>query len=660
MERLRELIRHHDHRYHVLNQPAISDAEYDRLFRELKALEERHPELVTPDSPTQRVGGLPEAAFQPVRHASPMLSLDNVFDEEELTAWHQRLLKALPDQRPSFTVEPKIDGVGLALTYEGGALTQAATRGDGLTGEEVTANARTIRAIPLRLRSTPPARLEVRGEVYMTSGDVARYNEQAGRRGEETFANPRNAAAGSLRQKDPAITAARPLRFVTHSCGAVEGLRVATHWEFLQSCRRLGLPVTEQARRCRSFEEARQHCRRLEERREQLAYETDGAVVKVNELAIRQRLGMTFRSPRWAIAYKFAPLQAVTQVVGVAHSVGRTGVITPVAQLEPVACGGVTISSATLHNYDEVERLGVKVGDRVIIQRAGDVIPQVVTVIDSRRTGAEHAITPPARCPVCDGAIAKDKEEQVAYRCINPACPAQLRQLILHFASRAALDIEGLGEVVAEELVTRRLVRDASDLYRLTEQELRSLPLFAEKRAQKLLEAIRASRTRGLSRLLYGLGIRHVGEKVARDLAERFGTMDRLMQADRETLDEMAGVGPVVAEAVAQYVSQPPTQTLIKQLEAAGVKMTEAAPRGPKPLAGQTFVFTGGLSRLTRAQAEELVRQLGARAASSVSRATDYVVAGSDPGSTFEQAKKLGVTILDEAKFEQLVGDARS
>jgi DNA ligase (NAD+) len=655
IERLRETIRRHDHRYYVLAQPEISDAEYDRLMRGLTALEARAPHLVTPDSPTQRVGGIPDEAFRPVRHATPMLSLDNAFNEEELLAWHQRVAKALPGVSPTYTVELKIDGVGLALTYERGRLSQAATRGDGTTGEEVTANARTIRAIPLRLAGSPPRRLEVRGEVYMARKAFERYNAAANREGGETFANPRNAAAGSLRQKDPRVTAARPLRFFAHSYGAVEGASFASHGEFLEACQRFGLPITEEAQVCRTFDEVRARCRQWETRHDRLAYEADGVVIKVNERSLQERLGMTMKSPRWAIAYKFPAHRATTRILDVLHSVGRTGTVTPVASLTPVSCGGVTISSATLHNYDEVGRLGVKIGDWVVIQRAGDVIPQVVSVIESKRTGKERAIKPPAACPECHGVIAKEQEEDVAFRCINPSCPAQLARSILHFGSRAALDIEGLGDVVVEQLVSRQVIRDAADLYRLTEADLLKIPLFAEKKAQNLLERIRASRTRGLARLLYSLGIRHVGERAARGLAERFGSMDRLMQADQAALEALRGVGPVVAEAVVQFFHQPATRALIKKLEAAGVTMTEERRAGAQPLAGTTFVFTGELSGMSRAEAEALVRTLGGAASSSVSRKTSYVVVGDSPGSKFDKARQLGVTILDEAQFTRLV-----
>ena len=654
IERLRELIRHHDYQYYVTNRPDASDAEYDHLLRELQSLEAQAPHLVAPDSPTQRVGGIPDEAFRPVRHATPMLSLDNAFNEEELLAWQQRIAKGLQSSAPTYTVELKIDGVGLALTYERGRLLQAATRGDGAAGEEVTANARTIRAIPLRLQGDPPRRFEVRGEVHMTNRDFERYNAQATRRGEEMFVNPRNAAAGSLRQKDPSITAARPLRFLTHSYGAVEGGRFATHWGFLQACRRFGLPVNEHAIRCESFEAVRRHCRRLEALRERLGYEADGIVIKVNELALQERLGTTMRSPRWAIAYKFTAQQATTRVLNVLHSVGRTGAVTPVAKLKPVFCGGVTISSATLHNYEEVERLGVKRGDWVVIQRAGEVIPQVVQVLESRRTGKERAIRPPARCPECGGTIAKEKEAEVAYRCINPSCPAQLAREVLHFGSRGAMDIEGLGEVVIEQLVSQHVIRDVADLYRLTAEDLLKLPLFAEKKAEKLLETVRASKARGLARLLYGLGIRHVGEKAAIDLAEAFGSMGALADADRSRLDGLPGVGPVVAEAVTQFFHQPQTRGLIKKLEAAGLKMTEERRGGPQPLIGMTFVLTGELSSMSRAEAESLVRQLGGKTSSSVSRLTTYVVAGAVPGSKLTKAKQLGVKVIDEAAFKQL------
>jgi DNA ligase (NAD+) len=656
LERLRQTIRHHDYRYYVLNQPEVADPEYDRLLRELEALEAQAPHLVTPDSPTQRVGGVPDEAFQPVRHAVAMLSLENAFTEEEFAAWHERVRKGLGGREPTYAVEPKVDGVSLALTYERGLLARAATRGDGTTGEDVTANAKTIRAIPLRLRGEPPRRLDVRGEVFMAVAAFARYNERAKREGGETFANPRNATSGSLRQKDPAVTAARPLRFWTHSVGLVEGRTFATHAEFLDACRGWGLPVQPHAVVCRTLEAVRRHHRHIEALRERLGYEVDGVVVKVNELPLRARLGLTHRSPRWAIAYKFAAHQATTRVLGIEHSVGRTGVITPVAKLAPVACAGVTISSATLHNYDEVKRLGVKVGDRVLIQRAGDVIPQVVKVIESTRTGRERGIRPPRTCPDCGGRVVREKAEDVAYRCISPSCPTQAVRSLRHFVSRGAMDIEGLGDVLIEQLVARRLIRDVADLYRLTAADLRQLDLVAEKKAQNLVSAIAASTSRGLSRLLFGLGIRHVGEKAALVLAEHFGSMAALAQADAEALQEVPDVGPVMGESLATYFRQPATKALLRRLEDAGVRMTEEAALGPKPLAGKVFVFTGGLAALARDEAEQLVRRLGGKTSSSVSKQTTYVVAGDAPGSKFDRAKQLGVTILDETQFKKLIG----
>jgi len=656
VETLRSHIRHHDYRYYVLDQPEISDADYDALLRKLQELEGRYPQLVTLDSPTQRVGGSPVDVFKPVKHRVPMLSLDNAFSTEELHGWHERVVKGLRDGTHTCTVELKIDGVGLALTYERGLLAHAATRGDGLTGEDVTANAKTIRAIPLRLRDAAPRILEVRGEVYMTLHDFKRYNDEADRKGEETFANPRNAAAGSLRQKDPRITDARPLRFFVHSYGWVEGKAFHTHWEFLQTCKALGLPVEEHAVCCRSYEEVEELCQRWATQRRRLAYEVDGAVVKVNELPLQQRLGFTLRSPRWAIAYKFPAHQATTKLLEVVPSVGRTGTITPVAKLTPVACGGVTISSATLHNYEEVKRLGVKAGDWVVIQRAGEVIPQVIKVIDSKRTGSEKPIKIPTTCPACRGPVTKEKEEEVAYRCVNPACPAQLVRAILHFASREAMDIEGLGEAVAEQLVQRGLAHDVADLYRLTKDQVLTLELFGDKKADNLLGAIRASTSRGLARLLYGLGIRHVGEKAAIVLAEQFRSISRLMEADEERLQKIPEVGPVMAKTAADYFRHPATRKLVEELRQVGVKLTEELATGPKPLAGRTVVLTGELAGWSRADAEALIRQLGGKTASSVSQQTDYVVVGDHPGSKHQKAKALGVTILDEAQFKKLIG----
>ena len=653
---LREHIRHHDYRYYVLNQPEVSDADYDKLMRRLQELETRYPQLVTPDSPTQRVGSMVDEAFQPIRHRVPMLSLDNAFDTDELLAWHRRVVKGLDGATHVYTAELKIDGVGIALTYTRGLLSQAATRGDGETGEDVTANAKTIRSIPLRLRDHAPRLLEVRGEVYMTLEDFKRYNLEASRKGGETFANPRNAAAGSLRQKDPHVTASRPLRVFVHSYGAVEGRASRTHWEFLRTCQDLGLPIEEHTVLVKSIEEVMASCKRWESQRERLAYEVDGMVIKVNELALQQRLGFTMRSPRWAIAYKFPAHQATTRVLDVVASVGRTGTLTPVAKLKPVACGGVTISSATLHNYEEVERLGVRVGDWVMIQRAGEVIPQVINVLTSRRTGSEKPVKIPTTCPECRGTIAKEKEEEVAYRCVNPACPAQLVRRLIHFASREAMDIEGLGEVVAEQLVQQRFVQDVADAYRLTKPSLLKLELFGEKRADNLLAAIAASKARGLARVLYGLGVRHIGEKAAIVLAQQFGSVQRLVEASEERLRQIPEVGPVMAASIVQAFRQPAMKKLIEKLRGVGVKLTEEVVEGPKPLAGLTLVLTGELSGFSRAEAEALIRRLGGRTTSSVSKQADYVVVGENPGSKYDKAKALGVKLIDEAQFKKLIG----
>ncbi len=660
MEQLRAVIRHHEVCYHVRQQPEISDAEYDQLLRELRMLEAQAPQLITPDSPTQRVGAPPDEAFRPVRHARPMLSLENAFTEEELSSWQARVAKLLPGCTPTYTVELKIDGVGLALTYEDGRLLRAATRGDGTTGEEVTAQAKTIRAIPLRLQGTPPRHVEVRGEVYLEREAFKQHNARSQAEGGETFANPRNAAAGSLRQKDPQVTATRPLRFFAHSSGGGSDERFATHWEFLEACREFGLPITEHATVCRSFDAVRQQCRRLERLRDRLRYDADGVVIKVNELAWQRQVGATLKSPRWAIAYKFPAQQATTQVLEVCGSVGRTGTVTPVASLTPVACGGVTISSVSLHNYDEVDRLGLRIGDWVILQRSGEVIPQVIKVIESRRTGQERPIRPPKRCPACQGRIAKDHADDVAYRCGNPSCPAQLVRAVLHFGSRRAMDIEGLGEVVVEALVSRAVIHDVADLYRLTEQELLAFPLFAQKKAQNLLQQITTSQSQGLARLLYGLGIRHVGERAAQELAERFGSLARLAYAEVSELEAMPGIGPVIARSVVAYFRQPQTRVLVRKLTAAGLVMTERTRLESSSLAALTFVFTGTLSRMSRAEAEALVRTLGGQVASHVSRKTSYLIVGEAPGSKYHEAQQLGVPVFDEAGFMRLIEAART
>ncbi|HVO32752.1 MAG TPA: NAD-dependent DNA ligase LigA, partial [Elusimicrobiota bacterium] len=471
IEFLRQTIQHHDYRYYVLAQPEISDQDYDRLMKELESTEKSFPELVTSDSPTQRVGGMVEDGFSAIRHRIPMLSLSNTYNENEVLEWDNRLRGILGISEFNYVVEPKMDGVSASLVYENGRLARGATRGDGETGEDITANLRTLRSIPLRLRPPFPKWLDIRGEVFMTLKDFARMNAVADKRGEELFANPRNAAAGSLRQKDPSITASRPLRFLAHSFGVSEGVTWRTQYDFLKACAEMGIPTPALTQRCDTIMECMRHCRKLERDRESLDYEIDGAVIKVNDFALRERAGTTHKSPRWAVAYKFEAQQATTQVLDIRASVGRTGTVTPVAKLKPISVSGVTISSATLHNFDEIKRLDIKIGDHVVIQRAGDVIPKVLKVVESLRTGKERPFASPSECPVCGGPIAKEKEIEVAYRCTNPACPAQLGRSLVHFASRDALDIEGLGEVAVQQLVERKLIKDVADIYGLTKRE---------------------------------------------------------------------------------------------------------------------------------------------------------------------------------------------
>lgn len=663
IDRLRAEIDRHDTLYYVRNQPEISDTEYDRLMKRLQALEEAHPDLITPDSPTQRVSGTPTEEFPSVRHRTPMLSLDNTYSPEEVLAWDKRVDKGLSGEKREYVVEPKIDGVSLSLTYRDGRLETAATRGDGETGEDVTPNARTIKAIPLHLRGKAPALFEARGEVYIEKKDFERFNEEARRRGEEeeVFSNPRNAAAGSLRQKDSRITSQRPLKFFVHSFGWVEGSVFTSHWEYLEKCRGYGFATTPGALITSRVEEVLDHYKKVEEKRDKLPFEADGLVVKINDFDQQKTLGFTMKSPRWAIAYKFPAHQATTKILDIIASVGRTGVITPVAKLEPVECGGVTISNTTLHNFDEIKRLGVKIGDTVLIERAGEVIPKVIKVITSKRNGAEKDFKVPKHCPRCGGEVVREKEADVAYRCINPSCPALLEGSILHFSSRDAMDIEGLGEAVVEGLLKEKLVEDVADIYKLDKKDLLRLELFADKRAENLLEGIENSKKRPLSCLIYGLGIRTVGEKAARDLAGHFGTLDALASATPEQLMEIHEVGPVMAEYIGEFFKLPSVKKLIQKFKAAGVNMKDdlAARRAPpeqQVLAGKTFVFTGELSQMSRRDAQKLAENLGGKATGSVSSKTDYVVAGENPGSKFKDAQKLGVKILDEKGFLKMVG----
>jgi len=662
IERLRDKIRRHDHCYYVLNQPEISDKEYDNLVKELKGLEEKNPELITPDSPTQRVSGEAVDKFKPVKHKVKMLSLDNTYSFEELKDWAARVRKGLrPGEKIEYVAELKIDGVSISLTYEKGVLEIGATRGDGETGEDVTLNLKTIPAIPLKL--LPPAigniplTLEVRGEVYMTIKAFERLNKERSREGEVLFANPRNSAAGSLKLLDPKLTAGRRLNCFIHSFGILEGAKApAGQWEFLQTAKGWGLRVNPDNKLCKAMDEVIKFCKHWQEKRDALDYEIDGIVVKVNAFEQQKRLGQTLKSPRWACAYKFPAKQATTRLKEIKVQVGRTGVITPVAELEPVECAGVTIKHATLHNFDEIERLGVKIGDKVIIERAGEVIPKIVKVVETVRTGKERPFKIPAKCPVCRGAITKEKEEEVAYRCINPSCPAQLERGLVHFASRTAMDIEGMGESIIRQLVKNKLVKDFADVYFLKKEDLLKLDLFADKKAENLLAAVEKSKQQPLSRLLYALGVRHVGEKAAFVLAGRFRTLDKIIASKKDEFDAIHEVGSVMAESAEDFFKQEGTRKLVAKLKKAGVKMSEPErKRGSTPLAGKAFVFTGELAGFSRQEAERLVRELGGNATSSVSANTDFVVAGDNPGSKYEKAKKLGVRVINEKEFKEMI-----
>ena len=642
--------------YYVLDQPEISDKEYDYLMRELKELEDSYPQYKSGDSPTVRlIGGILEG-FKTVKHKQKMLSLDNTYSFEELKDWQERVRKGLRRQEEvEYVAELKIDGVSANITYAKGKLAIGATRGDGESGEDVTANIKTIRAIPLVLMGKNiPDFIEIRGEVYMGRKDFIRLNKEREESGELLFANPRNAASGSLKLLDAAIVAERRLSFFAHSLGEHKGFDIATHWEFLEKLKEWGIRINPASKLCKDIDEVIDYCKSWQEGREKLNYEIDGVVVKINSITSQHRLGFTLKSPRWAVAYKFPARQATTEVLRIILNVGRTGVITPVAQLKPVECSGVIIKHATLHNFDEVRRLNVREGDRVLIERAGDVIPKVVKVIQSK---GKSPLAIPKVCPVCSGKVVKEKEEEVAYRCINPSCPAQLERGLLHFACREAMDIQGLGESVIEQLVTKKMVGDFADIYYLKKEDLLKLELFKDKKTQNLLEAVENSKKQPLSRLIYALGIRHVGEKAAYVLARKFTTLDKLIQAKKEDLDAIYEVGIVMAESIVDFFKQDAIRELIKKLKSANLNFKEEVVKIKKsPLTGKTVVFTGDLISFKRQEAERLVRERGGNAASSVSKQTDWVVAGSNPGSKYDKAKKLGIKIIDEKEFSRLLG----
>ena len=661
VEELRELVNRHMYRYHVLDDPEVSDAEYDELIRELRALEDRFPELITPDSPSQRVGAAPAELFRPVQHRAPMLSLDNAFSGEELRAWGARVERGLAGATATFACELKIDGVACALTYEAGVLTQAATRGDGRTGEDITANVRTLKAIPRRLEvDDPPSVIEVRGEVYLPVKVFEQVNVELTEAGKHPFANPRNAAAGSLRQKDPNVTRSRPLKMWVHSFGAAEGISFESHLGFLEWARSAGLPVPDTTEKASDLGQVLRFLRRWEKRRHSLDYEIDGAVIKVDDAKLQRRLGATGHAPRWAIAYKFPPEERTALLKSIDVHTGRTGKVTPFAVLEPVIVGGVTITYATLHNEDEVRRKDVRKGDTVIVRRAGDVIPEIVGPVLAKRPKNARKWKMPKNCPSCRTPLVRP-EGEAEWRCPNKAgCPDQSVEWLFHFAGRGAMDIEGLGYMTGMALLNEGFIRDPADIYRLTDEQLAQLEGFAEKSIQNLLAAIEASKDRPLWRLLVGLNIRHVGSHVAQLLASAFRSIDALAAASADEIDAVPEIGPEIAASVASWFDDPDNLSLIDKLRSAGVRLQDEAPpdEGPKPLEGQTIVLTGGMDTFSRDEAARLAQRAGARVSSSVSKKTDFVVAGENPGSKYDQAVKLGVEIVDEQELLRRLGRA--
>ena len=654
---LREQLNYHNYRYYVLDDPVVSDAEFDRLMAELTRLEETYG-LARPDSPTQRVGAQPLDKFETVSHRQPMLSLENAFSEAEAREFDDRLKRFLKTTEEfAYVLEPKMDGCAVELVYEHGRLTTGSTRGDGFRGENVTQNLKTIHTIPLSLLTEvapAPELLEVRGEVYMDLPEFNQYNAERLARGEPAFANPRNAAAGSLRQLDPRITAARPLKIYCYGVGEVGGRNFDTHWEVLQTLKQWGLRVNPLIQRGQGIEAAIAYHRDLERRRHGLPYEIDGMVIKVDPLTLQERLGAKSRSPRWALAFKFAATQATTRVLAIEVNVGRTGAITPMAVMAPVEVGGVNVSRATLHNEAEVARKDVRVGDTVLVQRAGDVIPEVVKVILEERPAGAEPFRMPENCPVCGTALVRPEGEKVT-RCPNPDCIASLTRGIQHFAGKSAMDIDGLGEKIVQQLVDVGLVKDVGDLYHLTEADLIPLERFAAKSAQNIVSAIQASKAVPLWRLINALGIRFVGEATAQLLAQHFEELEKLMEASEEQLLHVEGVGPQVASSIREFFQSERNQALIKKLQDKGVVGLPPEPRAASLLGGKTFVFTGGLADLSRGEAKTMVAARGGKVTSSVSAKTDYVVAGADPGSKLAKARELGVTILDEAAFADLL-----
>ncbi len=649
--RLRKEIEFHNHRYYDLDDPILSDTQYDELYQQLKEWEEKYPQFKSPDSPTQRVGGYASATFAPVIHGVPMMSLDNSYNAGDVRAWHERCAKLLSTDQFEMVLEAKIDGVSCSLTYQDGVLITAASRGDGKTGEDITANVRTIKSIPHRLKNAPAGVLEVRGEIYLDKADLEILNEKQAAHNQIIFANTRNAAAGSLRQKDPTITAGRPLKFFAHSYGRGD-VTAGSFSQFIADCQAWGFSVSPVRLQTVSLEKIIQFYNDFDNKRHDLPFDTDGLVIKVNDFTQQRILGSTAKSPRWAIAFKYPAEQATTTVNNVLFSVGRSGVITPVAQVEPVSCAGVVISNATLHNFDEIKRLGLRIGDKIILERAGEVIPKVIKV-------AEHCgsrdIIPPSQCPSCGRPVYK-ADGEVGYYCVNPSCPAQIKGRILHYASRGAMDIEGMGDVVVDELVERQFVSNFTDLYNLNFFHLLSLENFKEKKSQNLLDGLEASKKRPLSRLLFALGIAFVGAKTAETLADYFHNLDNLMNATPEDLQKIPDVGAAVSQSVYDFFHDPAAREQIEQLRQIGLNFTQPEKQvSSRVLEGKTVVFTGELEGMTRTQAEQLARQHGAKTSGSVSAKTSFVVAAKAAGSKLKKAQELGVKILTPEEFFEMI-----
>jgi DNA ligase (NAD+) len=662
IEALRDKIRHHEYRYYVLDDPEISDADFDRLMNDLKKLEAEHPELVTADSPTQRVGGKPREGFVKAPHSSPMLSLDNTYSEDELRDWERRVHELSGRKEIDYVCELKLDGMSLALRYEDGRLARGITRGDGTTGEDVTLNVRTVRSIPLSVskeklkKAGIPADFEVRGEMLMPLAAFKKMNDEREQKGLSLFANPRNATAGTVRQLEPSVTAQRRLDYFTYMLLVNGRTYFDHHSKTLAALETAGFKVNQSRKMVKTFDDVWRFIQQEETKRESLPYEIDGIVVKVDRTALQDELGYTGKAPRWAIAYKYAARGGITQVLGIDVQVGRTGKLTPVARLQPVPIGGTTVANATLHNMDEIERLGVKIGDWVEVERGGDVIPKVTRVVDDKDHPRGHKkFAMPEKCPVCGTKVVRT-EGEVDYRCVNANCPAKLRETILHFASRGVMNIDGMGDALVAQLTDRGMVKNVADIYKLTKDNLLQLERMGDKSAQNVLDEIEASKKLPLERVIYGLGIRFVGERTAQFLAEHFGSMDALMNAGEEELEAVDEVGPRIAQSIAEFFREPRNRELVNRLQQAGLRFSGTKKERGTKLAGKNFVLTGTLARLTRDEAKKLIEDAGGKVTGSVSKKTDYVVAGAEAGSKLDKAKELKIAVIGEKELEELVG----